>query len=169
MSVTFLTNHDRDEINESIEQLSAKTAPECKYELLSSVTVGVGGTNEVEFPDVSDLSAVMACITMPVSELLVGTFLSARITESTTYVVGGNYGSKEGVFSIRLEIFVDKGILTGSAQGNVRGWGSGDLYGLNDSGRVVFAEKIKGVQIYCPNADRSIPEGTVIELYGVRA
>lgn len=140
---------------------------ERKYEKLASVTVGAGGAKEITFPNVSDLLAVMACIVMPEFEGIIGIFLSV-VVAGAEYVVGGNYGSAHGKYSIRLEISINGGILSGTAQGNVAGWGSGDLQGVNSAGQAVFAEKIISAYIYCPNADKSILEGTTIELYGVK-
>lgn len=152
-----------------------RVAPKGIYELLEEITVGEGGASSVLFSNTPDVVALMACITAPAvpaesAYSTFGCYLNARYGQhSYDFVVGFNIGSKDGVYSARFEIKVDGGMLGGSAQGNVHGWGSGGLKGVNNAGNAILANRFVPYQVYCSNSDRTIPEGTNIKLYGVRA
>lgn len=140
-----------------------------KYELLSQITVGEGGAKKITFPDIPNVKAVMACILAPTTEKAIGTYMEITADNGETFAVGGDYGDKDGTHSIRIEVYINNGILAGTTQGRTAGWGGGAVKGVNNAGKARFADYIKSAFIYCPNTDRSILEGTVIELYGVRA
>ena len=143
--------------------------PESKYELLSSVTVGEGGAKKITFPDMPNVKAVMACILAPTTEKAIGTYMEITADNGETFAVGGDYGDKDGTHSIRIEVYIDNGILAGMAQGRTANWGGGAMKGINNAGKARFADYIKSAYIYCSNSDRNILEGTTIGLYGVRA
>ena len=84
-------------------------------------------------------------------------------------VVGNRYGSSDGSEEIRFEETVKNGVLIGTSQGRVHGWGSGILYGVNNAASLFFCEAIIGVRFYTPDSGKNIPAGTKIKIYGVRA
>ena len=139
------------------------------YELIEEIVL------EEEVKDISrspfsyPCTSVLGCVTLPVMDSKISFFMMAYTDSDTRYVVGSNYGSPSGSEEIRLEETVKNGVLTGTCQGRVHGWGSGTLYGVNNAASLIFCEAIIGVRFYTPDSGKNIPAGTKIKIYGVRA
>ena len=139
-----------------------------EYELIDTITVGAGGASLITIPNAANLKSVMAAITMPAfSPGYSSIFLRGYFQNGDSYVAGSKYGSQSERYSVRLELNINKGIVDGVSQGNVQGWGSGALYGVNSSGIVKFANKFTKVDIY--TTDNPVPENTTITILGVKA
>ena len=139
------------------------------YELIEEIVL------EEEVKDISrspfsyPCTSVLGCVTLPVMDSQISFFMMAYTDSDTSYVVGGAYGSSEGSEEIRFEETVKNGVLTGTSQGRVHGWGGGTLYGVNNAASLLFCEAIIGVRFYTPDSGKNIPAGTKIKIYGVRA
>ena len=139
------------------------------YELIEEIVLEEEVKNISRSPFSYPCTSVLGCVTLPVMDSKIAFFMEARIDDTTKYIVGSNYGSPSGSEEIRFEETVKNGVLTGSSQGRVRGWGSGTLYGVNNAASLLFCEAIIGVRFYAPEVNEIIPAGTKIKIYGVRA
>lgn len=139
-----------------------------KYELIDSVIVGEGGAMQVKFPNAVNLKSAIAAITIPPIAKQISMFLRANLPGTRAYVVGSVYGNQSEIYSVRLELDIKGGIISGTAQGYVLGWGSATLAGVNSPGVVEKADKFLSVDLYA-TGNTPIPEGIQIDLYGVKA
>lgn len=139
------------------------------YELIEEIVL------EEEVKDISrspfsyPCTSVLGCVTLPVIDSGFGFYMEVYLDTNISNVVGYMYGSSEGSEEIRFEETVKNGVLTGTSQGRVHGWGSGALYGVNNAATLFFCEAIIGVRFYTPDSGKNIPAGTKIKIYGVRA
>lgn len=139
------------------------------YELIEEIVLEEGVTEIVRSPFSFPCTSVLACTTLPIMDNKLEFFMQAYTDTDISYIVGKAYGSKDGPVQLRFEEFIKNGVLTGTAQGEVRGWGSGTVYGVNNAATLVFCEAFTGVRLYTPTSGRTIPAGTNIKIYGVRA
>lgn len=139
------------------------------YELIEEIVLEDGVAVISRSPFSYPCTSVLGCVTFPVMDSSIGFFMEAYTDTNTSYVVGNRYGSHSGSVEIRFEETVKNGVLTGTAQGNVRSWGSGTVYGVNNAASLVFCEALIGVRFYTPDSGKNIPAGTKIKIYGVRA
>lgn len=137
------------------------------FELLHSITVGEGGATKVQIPPFPNLPYIMACVTLPAVAPL-GFFLTACLDSKREFVAGSVYGDASHVSSIRYEIELKNGIAFARSAGEVRGWGGGRVMGANNAGDALPASAIVSAYMYTPTAGAVIPEGTIIDVYGVK-
>ena len=139
------------------------------YELIEEIVLEEEVKEISRSPFSYPCTSVLGCVALPVMDSQISFFMGAYTDSSNSYVVGSRYGSSGGPEELRFEETVKNGVLTGSSQGRVRGWGSGMLYGVNNAASLLFCEAIIGVRFYTPEANENIPAGTKIKIYGVRA
>lgn len=139
------------------------------YELIEDIVLEEGVTKIVRSPLSFPCTSVIACTTLPIMDSPLEYFLQVYTDTNITYVVGKAYGSKHGLVDVRFEESIKNGVLTGTSQGEVHGWGGGTVYGVNNAATLVFCEALIGVRLYTATSGRNIPAGTKIQIYGVRA
>lgn len=139
------------------------------YELIEEIVLEEGVKSISRSPFSYPCTSVLGCVTLPVIDSGFGFYMEFYINTNISNVVGNWYGSPEGSEEILFEGTVKNGVLTGTSQGRVRGWGSGTLYGVNNAASLFFCEAIIGVRFYTPDSGKNIPAGTKIKIYGVRA
>ena len=139
------------------------------YELIEEIVLEEEVKEISRSPFSYPCTSVLGCVTLPVMDSQFSFFMMAYTDSDTSYVVGSTYGSSGGSVDIRFEETVKNGVLTGTSQGMVRGWGSGMIYGVNNAASLLFCEAIIGVSFYTPDSGKNIPAGTKIKIYGVRA
>lgn len=139
------------------------------YELIEEIVLEEEVRTISRSPFSYPCTSVLGCVTLPVINSSFGFYMEAYLNTNVSNVVGNMYGSSEGSEEIRFEETVKNGVLTGTSQGRVRGWGSGTLYGVNNAASLFFCEAIIGVCFYTPDSGKNIPAGTKIKIYGVRA
>lgn len=138
-------------------------------ELISSITVGSGGAARVYIPFEGQYSEFIVGAQLPVmAEGALGFFLDVYIDNAKEYIVGSSYGSASYTYSVRFEMYVENGIVSGQSSGQVPGWGGGNVLGPNSAGTVVTGHTLTWMSLYTPNEGRVIPEGTIIKAYGVK-
>lgn len=139
------------------------------YELIEEIVLEEGVTQIVRSPLSFPCTSVLGCVTLPIMDSALEFFMQVYTDTDIRYIVGKSYGYKNGRVEVRFEECIKNGVLTGTSQGEVRGWGGGTVYGVNDAATLVFCEAIIGVRLYTPTSGRNIPAGTKIQIYGVRA
>ena len=139
------------------------------YELIEEIVLEEEVKEISRSPFSYPCTSVLGCVTLPVMDSQFSFFMMAYTDSDTSYVVGSTYGASGGSVDIRFEETVKNGVLTGTSQGMVRGWGSGMIYGVNNAASLLFCEAIIGVSFYTPDSGKNIPAGTKIKIYGVRA
>ena len=93
------------------------------YELIEEIVLEEGVKYISRSPFSYPYTSVLGCVTLPVMDSQFSFFMRAYTDSDTSYVVGSNYGSPSGSEEIRFEETVKNGVLTGTSQGMVRGWG----------------------------------------------
>lgn len=138
------------------------------YELIEEITLteGVKQIDRLNFGYA--VSSLVGCVELPVVTAPFGMFMTA-LWDGDSYVTGYSFGLKEAESSIRFELAIHNGIITGQCQGSGKGWGSGEIYGVNNAASLKYSDKITGVRFYTPEANAVIPANTKITIYGVRA
>lgn len=139
------------------------------YELIEEIVLEEEVKRISRFPFSYPCTSVLGCVTLPVIDINFSFYMEVHLDTNISNVVGNWYGSSEGSVEILFEGTVKNGVLTGTSQGMVRGWGSGTLYGINNAASLFFCEAIRGVSFYTPDSGKNIPAGTKIKIYGVRA
>ncbi len=138
------------------------------YELIEEITL----TEDVKQIDRLNfgyaVSSLIGCVELPVVTAPFGMFMTA-LWDGDSYTTGYSFGLKEAESSIRFELAIHNGIITGQCQGSGKGWGSGEIYGVNNAASLKYSDKITGVKFYTPEANAVIPANTKITIYGVRA
>ena len=138
------------------------------YELIEEITL-TEGVKQIERLNFGyAVSSLLGCVELPVVTAPFGLFMKA-LWDGDSYVTGYRFGFKEAESSIRFELVIHNGIITGQCQGNGKGWGSGTLYGVNNAASLKYCDKITGVYFYAPEVDDVIPANTIVRIYGVRA
>ena len=138
------------------------------YELIEEITLteGVKQIDRLNFGYA--VSSLIGCVELPVVTTSFGMFMTA-LWDGDSYTTGYRFGLKEAESSIRFELAVHNGIITGQCQGSGKGWGSGTIYGVNNAASLKYCDKITGVSFYVPGADAVIPANAIVRIYGVRA
>lgn len=139
------------------------------YELIEEIVLEEKVKNISRSPFSYPCTSVLGCVTLPVIDSGFSFFMEVYLDTNISNVVGSMYGSSAGSEEIRFEETVKNGVLMGTSQGRVHGWGSGTLYGVNNAASLFFCEAIIGVRFYTPDSGKNIPAGTKIKIYGVRA
>lgn len=138
-------------------------------ELINRITVGAGGATKVNIPIEGQYSKFIVGAQLPImAEGALDLFLNVFIDNAKEYVVGSSYGNASHAYSVRFEMSVENGIVSGQSSGHVPDWGGGQVRGLNSAGIVVAGHALTRMSMYTPNAGRLIPEGTIINAYGVK-
>lgn len=140
-----------------------------QYELIEEIVLEEEVRKISRSPFSYPCTSVLGCVTLPVIDSSFGFYMEVHLDTNISNVVGNSYGSSEGSQEILFEGTVKNGVLTGTSQGRVRGWGSGPLYGINNAASLFFCEAIIGVSFYTPDSGKNIPAGTKIKIYGMRA
>ena len=137
------------------------------YELIEEITLteGVKQINRLNFGYA--VSSLVGCVELPVVTAPFGMFMAA-LWDGDSYTTGYRFGLKEAESSIRFELAIHNGIITGQCQGSGKGWGSGIIYGVNNAASLKYCDKITGVRFYAPEADAVIPANAIVRIYGVR-
>lgn len=137
------------------------------YELIEEITLteGVRKINRLNFGYA--VSSLVGCVELPVVTAPFGIFMRALL-DGDSYTTGHSFGSTKAESSIRFELAIHNGIITGQCQGYGKGWGGGIIYGVNDAASLKYFDKITGVILYAPEADAVIPANTIVRIYGVR-
>lgn len=138
-------------------------------ELINRITVGAGGATKVNIPIEGQYSKFIVGAQLPImAEGALDLFLNVFIDSAKEYVVGSSYGNASHAYSVRFEMSVENGIVSGQSSGHVPDWGGGQVRGPNSAGIVVTGHALTRMSVYTPNAGRLIPEGTIINAYGVK-
>ena len=137
------------------------------YELIEEITLteGVKQINRLNFGYA--VSSLVGCVELPVVTAPFGMFMTA-LWDGDSYTTGYRFGLKEAESSIRFELAIHNGIITGQCQGSGKGRGSGIIYGVNNAASLKYCDKITGVRFYAPEADAVIPANAIVRIYGVR-
>lgn len=137
------------------------------YELIEEITLteGVKQIDRLNFGYA--VSSLFGCVELPVVTAPFGFFMAA-LWDGDSYTTGYRFGLKEAESSIRFELAIHNGIITGQCQGSGKGWGSGIIYGVNNAASLKYCDKITGVKFYAPEADAVIPANAIVRIYGVR-
>lgn len=155
----------------SAEQKSARDRMgiQTDAELISSITVGSGGAARVYIPFEGQYSKFIVGAQLPImADGALGFFLDVYIDNNKEYIVGSSYGSASYTYSVRFEMHIENGIVSGQSSGEVPGWGGGQVLGPNSAGTVVTGHTLTWMSLYTPNEGRVIPEGTIIKAYGAK-
>lgn len=137
------------------------------YELIEEITL-TEGVKQIERLNFGyAVSSLVGCVELPVVNGPFGMFMAA-LWDGDSYTTGYRFGLKEAESSIRFELAIHNGIITGQCQGSGKGWGSGIIYGVNNAASLKYCDKITGVRFYAPEADAVIPANAIVRIYGVR-
>lgn len=138
------------------------------YELIEEITL-TESVKQIERLNFDyGVSSLVGCVELPVVTAPFGMFMTA-LWDGDSYITGYSYGLKEAESSIRFELAIHNGIITGQCQGNGKGWGNGTIRGVNNAASLKYCDKITGVRFYVPGADAVIPANAIVRIYGVRA
>lgn len=137
------------------------------YELIEEITLteGVRQIDRLNFGYA--VSSLVGCVELPVVTAPFGMFMTA-LWDGDSYTTGYSFGLKEAESSIRFELAIHNGIITGQCQGSGKGWGGGIMHGVNNAASLKYCDKITGVRFYAPEADTVIPANAIVRIYGVR-
>ena len=138
------------------------------YELFEEITLTEGVKQIERFNFGYAVSSLVGCVELPVVTAPFGMFMTA-LWDGDSYTTGYRFGLKEAESSIRFELAIHNGIITGQSQGYGKGWGSGSIYGVNNAASLKYCDKITGFTFYAPEAGAVIPANTIVRIYGVRA
>lgn len=137
------------------------------YELIEEITLteGVKKIDRLNFGYA--VSSLVGCVELPAVTAPFGMFMTA-LWDGDSYTTGYSFGSKKAESSIRFELAIHNGIITGQCQGSGKGWGGGIMHGVNNAASLKYCDKITGVRFYAPEADTVIPANAIVRIYGVR-
>lgn len=137
------------------------------YELIEEITL-TEGVKQIDRHNFGyAVSSLVGCVELPVVTAPFSMFMRASL-DGESYATGYSFGLKEAESSIRFELAIHNGIITGQCQGNGKEWGSGIIHGVNNAASLKYCDKITGVTFYAPEADTVIPANAIVRIYGVR-
>ena len=152
------------------EALKGKADKEGEYELIETFTV-----TEDDLQSITRyvrLNAVMVLAEFSKATKTTNAFLAVGFIGGSGGVTGSNFMRADGNSSARFCVGKKNGYWDLSSTGYVRGWGSGQYYGQGNAADVVFVSEspvITSLKLYAVDGAGVIPNGSVIEIWGVRA
>ena len=141
------------------DALATKADAEGDWTLLETVTTS-SAVSAVQCSKSFSGKGIMACCVFPT-----GSISSQILFTANNYWIGMGCGSSSGTYSCRFIVEDDHGVYSGSCQGNISGWGSGTLKGINSAGTFTAFTTLTSAKMYTADGKAAIPSGTKISFY----
>lgn len=167
--VDYWTDADREQIvGEVLGEVDSG-----EWELIETIEVSEEGILEIVRTKCKYDNVLMG-ITAPAhapASVNHGTFLQCITNYEANLVAGSKYIDANYTTSFMLKVQKENGLWGCMSTGHVKGWGGNQIRGANNAGTICKVhedEYIKYVRIYMTQ-DVTLPIGTIIEFWGVRA